>query len=803
MTDPLGREAFLYSYDLLPASKDEPGRVLKVENIDAGVRRSILDAAGNLLEQRDSKGALVLRIYDALNRPARLWARDAAGAPATLREQVVYGDSSDAGLDDAAAHAANLLGKPFKHYDEAGLLTFERYDFKDNLLEQVRRVIADELILRVFPASDEPAPDWRIAPFQVDWQPPEGTTLEAHAEALLNSAKYRTSSSYDALGRVKSARYPEDAAGEQKELRAQYNRAGALERVTLNDEVYVERIAYDAKGQRVLIALGNGVMTRYAYDPHTFHLARLRSEHFAQPDPFTYRPTGEALQDFAYAYDLAGNILALHDRTPDCGLPAMPDALDRAFSYDPLYRLLSATGRECDLPPERPPWDDRPRCTDLTRARSYSEQYRYDADGNMAELRHGSDGTATIRRFALATGGNRLESLTIGQATHRYAYDASGNMLREGVARHFTWDHSDRMKAFHTQIDDEEPSVYVHYLYDSGGQRVKKLVRKQGGRIEVTVYIDGAFEHHRIVQGATARENSTLHVMDDVKRIALVRVGAPFPDDTTPAVQYHLGDQLDSSNVVVGRDGNVINREEYTPYGETSFGSFAMKRYRFTGKERDEESGLYYHGARYYAPWLARWASCDPKGMVDEINLYRYSAKNNPFLFTDPTGQQTKQTSKKLFPIHLYNQPVPFSDIQQRFGRSSEQYKQAVEWQEKYSAAGIKGSEPVYWELNWLLRQYPERTSHDGQGCIEKPSEKSLLSSFAGEICNTLIDEAKDSRWSWFFRRNHAICYRYHHFACPDLLYVKKWEGDSQVALEVSDTGRGLWAKQSKRRSAG
>ncbi len=44
------------------------------------------------------------------------------------------------------------------------------------------------------------------------------------------------------------------------------------------------------------------------------------------------------------------------------------------------------------------------------------------------------------------------------------------------------------------------------------------------------------------------------------------------------------------------------NREEYSPYGETTFGSFARKRYRYTRRERDEESGLYYHGARYYAP---------------------------------------------------------------------------------------------------------------------------------------------------------------------------------------------------------
>ena len=101
-------------------------------------------------------------------------------------------------------------------------------------------------------------------------------------------------------------------------------------------------------------------------------------------------------------------------------------------------------------------------------------------------------------------------------------------------------------------------------------------------------------------------------------------------------MKYHLGDHLGSSNVVIDSSGNLINREEFTPYGETSFGSFARKRYRFTGKERDEESGLNYHGARYYAPWLIRWASCDPAGPVASLNLYSYS--QNPLLFVDPNG---------------------------------------------------------------------------------------------------------------------------------------------------------------------
>ena len=86
----------------------------------------------------------------------------------------------------------------------------------------------------------------------------------------------------------------------------------------------------------------------------------------------------------------------------------------------------------------------------------------------------------------------------------------------------------------------------------------------------------------------------------------------------------------------------IISYEEYTPYGSTSYQAVRRegetpKRYRYTGKERDEESGLYYHGARYYAPWIARWASCDPLGLADEPNLFVY-CRGNPISRSDPSG---------------------------------------------------------------------------------------------------------------------------------------------------------------------
>jgi hypothetical protein len=128
-------------------------------------------------------------------------------------------------------------------------------------------------------------------------------------------------------------------------------------------------------------------------------------------------------------------MLRLHDRTPGCGIPPGPaDALDREFRYDPLYRLLSATGRECGARPAGPPWLDIPRCTDVTRATSCLESYGYDDAGNLLTIGH--TGAAT-RTFTSVPDGNRLATMAEGQTAYFYTYDACGNLTGEVTDRHF------------------------------------------------------------------------------------------------------------------------------------------------------------------------------------------------------------------------------------------------------------------------------------------------------------------------------------------------------------------------------
>ena len=154
---------------------------------------------------------------------------------------------------------------------------------------------------------------------------------------------------------------------------------------------------------------------------------------------------------------------------------------------------------------------------------------------------------------------------------------------------------------------------------------------------ERTIYIDGIFEYC-ILENGTTYEKNYVHIMGDQSRIAMVRIGTPFPDNIIDVITYNLEDQIGSSSMRLNTLGAVIDKEEYYPFGDSSLRTFSKKRYRYVGKEKDLESGLYYYGARYYAAWTCRFISCDPlSAKYPNISTYAY-AFNNPIMFNDPTG---------------------------------------------------------------------------------------------------------------------------------------------------------------------
>ena len=151
----------------------------------------------------------------------------------------------------------------------------------------------------------------------------------------------------------------------------------------------------------------------------------------------------------------------------------------------------------------------------------------------------------------------------------------------------------------------------------SSGRRIQKVTESSNGvKTKERIYL-GGFEIYREYTGSYAGlERQTLHVMDDKQRIAMVETRNSVNDGTPlKLIRFQFGNDLGSACLELDDAARVISYEEYYPYGGTSYQAMnqsinaAAKRYRYIGKERDEESGLYYHGARYYAPWLNRWTS--------------------------------------------------------------------------------------------------------------------------------------------------------------------------------------------------
>ncbi len=234
----------------------------------------------------------------------------------------------------------------------------------------------------------------------------------------------------------------------------------------------------------------------------------------------------------------------------------------------------------------------------------------------------------------------------------RYEYDRYGNIRSMPHLPLMRWDYRDQLQATSQQVrDDGGTPVMTYYVYDAHGQRVRKTTEGHADpevtpqRAKERIYL-GGFEVYREYNsdpGRSTLERTTVHVVDDQQRIALVEKRTQGIDKgKKELIHYLLGNHLDSVSLELDEEANIISYEEYTPYGSTSYQAVrnqtdTPKRYRYSGKERDDATGLYYYGARYYAPWLGRWTSPDPAGTVDVLNLYAFVG-GNPIHFVDKQG---------------------------------------------------------------------------------------------------------------------------------------------------------------------
>src|SRR5581483_3426504 len=201
------------------------------------------DAVGKPVRAWNSRGFAFRTEYDHLRRPLKSFVRGEALPHEILFERTIYGESPETELSEAQRKQANLRGKAFRHFDGAGVVVTDLYDFKGNPLRSMRRF----------------AREYKQA---LDWSQPQA----------LGSRTFSSTTKYDALNRAIAVTAPDKSI-----YRPKFNEANLLEAVDVNLRgaaqngqplwtPFITCINYDAKGQRTICRYANGLETTYEYD---------------------------------------------------------------------------------------------------------------------------------------------------------------------------------------------------------------------------------------------------------------------------------------------------------------------------------------------------------------------------------------------------------------------------------------------------------------------------------------------------------------------------------------------------------
>ena len=241
--------------------------------------------------------------------------------------------------------------------------------------------------------------------------------------------------------------------------------------------------------------------------------------------------------------------------------------------------------------------------------------------------------------------------------------------------RTYTWNSRNQL------VSSVDSNYSTSYVYGQDGQRSNKYT--QGSE---TLYFNKMWTLHtdngNSVYGGQYAKNVYLGETRIVTKLA--RADQKTAHEEMYKQYYYHSDHLGSATMISDWEGKEYQRIEYTPYGETwvektnNSGSEFLP-YKFTGKEVDQETGLYYYGARYLDPKYSMWISTDPAlgeyipemgkgnakdsgslpgmgGVYNHINFHLYHyAGNNPVRFVDPDGRYSVKQLKDDVLSTLYH----------------------------------------------------------------------------------------------------------------------------------------------------
>jgi RHS repeat-associated protein len=305
--------------------------------------------------------------------------------------------------------------------------------------------------------------------------------------------------------------------------------------------------------------------------------------------------------DYAYNFSFGtadnGNVIGITNNLTKY----TPTDRSQQFTYDVLNRIatagtVSTTGTNC-----------------------WGEQYSYDNWGNLLSI-----AGITPQYTGCSQESGFTNTMTANNQIAGFCYDAAGNLLAQSpspcTSPTYTYNAENQLTS----------TAGVTYTYDGEGKRVEKSNGKlywydTSGNVLDETGTTGSFTYEYIFLGG--------------KRIAR--------RDSSGNVDYYFADHLGTARVVTNATGTVppLDDSDFYPFGgQRAVLSSSGNTYKFTGKERDSESGLDHFQFRNYSSQYGRWMIPDPAGMMavdlqnpQTLNRYAY-VRNNPLSFTDPLG---------------------------------------------------------------------------------------------------------------------------------------------------------------------
>ncbi|KAG8532348.1 uncharacterized protein KY384_002833 [Bacidia gigantensis] len=604
---------------------DYNGQCVLTKSMDSGEKCQLVNFRGQPIFAWTNRKTRFRYEYDEIGRLTKVFQRNLG--PEILAVKNLYGEG------ETNASARNLWGQLVTSLDQAGVQKYLEFDFKSNCTQ----------------ISFEVASDYR-------------NTLDWSVQNELLPEVYKNAIEYDAHDRVRSETDSQDNTSYREYNRMSQEISAGWKSPNSQPKDYISQIVYTQFGDTSTFKYGNGCIADFSHDRVTGNLMQRK-----------FASGAVVLQDTGFQYDCEGRKVQVENKAAELqyltGKVVKPIS---EYTYDPLGRLIRATGREwvdtqakaTRSPSTQPKVLKAP--VEGSQLRNYQEIYDYDDADNLALLNHEIQNDPAIPGWQkkqiyeeksildAATPSNRLSRIEIAGLTETYTYEGisgeQGCVTKVGPTT-LTWDVNGLLRSTTQQaIRDSIPET-TWYVYNSSGNRIRKTTaRPSTDPSKPQVMRDTLFLGNLEIQRSftpSPSPSSPLQLEREKHKHTLSAAGAVVlletsktPASSPPLARYQFPGGLETDDT-----GKILSYEEYSPFGISTFLATTTttaetdipSNHRFASYDRDAETGLSHCGLRYYSPSLSRFLSPDPLGSIDSTNLYLYCGAD-PINFRDPSG---------------------------------------------------------------------------------------------------------------------------------------------------------------------